>query len=203
VVPNGVDCAHNHLGQGEPQPYRLVFSGALQYRANYDAMQYFLAEIYPLVRRQVSDVNLTITGPAQGIDLKGLELDGSVRLSGFVDDIRPLVAGASVCIVPLREGGGTRLKILEAMALGTPVVATSKAVEGLDVMDGVHFLQADTPAQFVDQILRLFRDPATRLRLVRSARQLVEQRYDWRRIGLRFLDLLEHAATKRLEDARL
>jgi len=192
VVPNGVDCQHNRPGLGLPRPHSLVFNGSLTYDANYDAMRYFLSDIFPLVQAQVPGVSLTITGPTEGVDLRSLQL-ASVRLTGYLDDVRPEVAGAWVCVVPIRMGGGTRLKILEAMALGTPVVATSKAAEGLDVSPESHLLIADSPAEFAGHVVRLLGDPAERARLAASARQLVEQRYEWRRIGRDFAAIVEAA----------
>jgi glycosyltransferase involved in cell wall biosynthesis len=104
----------------------------------------------------------------------GLALDGSVHLTGYVADVRIPVAEAAVCVVPIRQGGGTRLKILEAIALGTPVVATAKGAEGLDVIDGEHLLLADTPQAFAAATLRLLGDPTLRARLASTARRLVE-----------------------------
>jgi glycosyltransferase involved in cell wall biosynthesis len=200
VVPNGVDCDHNRPGMAANQPGALVYNGALTYSANYDAMQHFLAEIYPRIRRQAPGVSLTITGSLDGVDLSGLALDPSVRLSGYVEDVRPLVAGAELCVVPLRQGGGTRLKILEAMALGTPVVATSKGAEGLKVVDGEHLALADDPALFAARTVALLRDRLARERLAAAARRRVEERYDWRSIGERFVDLVERAAERRREE---
>ena len=191
VIPNGVDCAHHRLDLAEIQPHTLIYNGALTYSANYDAMRFFLADIYPLVRQQIPDVTLRITGSTRGVDLGSLSLDTSVQLTGYVEDIRLPVAGSSVCVVPLRQGGGTRLKILEAMALGTPVVATSKGAEGLEVVDGEHLLIADDPAAFAAATLRLLREPDLRARLATHARRLVEERYDWSHIGARFVELVE------------
>lgn len=191
VVPNGVDCQYNRPGLARTVPATLIFNGALTYSANYDAMQYFLADIYPLIKREVPDISLTITGAAQDVKLSGLPLDASVRLSGYVDDIRTTVAKSDICVVPLRHGGGTRLKILEAMALGVPVVATSKGAEGLAAVDHEHILLADSPADFAARVTELTADPAMRLRLITNARRLVESRYDWTQIGADFTRLIE------------
>ncbi len=191
VVPNGVDCQHNSFGLTQPAPKTLIFNGALTYYANYDAMQHFLEEVYPQIKRSVPEVSLTITGSTSGIDISNLRFDESTHLSGYVHDIRPLVAGAWVCVVPIRQGGGTRLKILEAMALGTPVVATSKGAEGLDLTPDRHILIADQPAEFAAQVVRLLGDHALRHHLATNARHLVEERYDWLRIGERFVELIE------------
>lgn len=191
VVPNGVDCAHRRPGLNEIQPNTLVYNGALTYSANYDAMRYFLAEIYPLIRAQVPSARLTITGSTKGVDVSGLRLDDSVHLTGYVADIRVPVSQSAVCVVPLRQGGGTRLKILEAMALGTPVVATSKGAEGLNVVHGEHLLIADEPAAFTEATVRVLRESDTRQQLATKARALVEASYDWRSIGQRFVELVE------------
>lgn len=193
VVPNGVDCAHNRLNLAQPRPGILVFNGSLTYSANYDAMQWFLAEIWPLIRVQVPEATVAITGATSGVDLAGLTLDDHVRLTGYVDDVRIPVAGAAVAVAPIRQGGGTRLKILEAMALGTPVVATAKGAEGLDIVDGEHFLCADDPQTFAAHTVMLLQDTALRNRLANNARRLVETTYDWSQIGAHFVTLVESA----------
>ena len=190
-VSNGVDCNHNRPDLVKTRPFSLVYNGALTYSANYDAMRYFLADIYPMIRQQVSEASLTITGSLSGVDLSGLALDESVHLSGYVEDIRAPVAGAAVCVAPIRQGGGTRLKILEAMALGTPVVATSKAAEGLEVTPGRDILIADVPSEFAFQVVRLLRDSGLCRQLSAHARRLVEERYDWQAIGDQFVALVE------------
>jgi glycosyltransferase involved in cell wall biosynthesis len=197
VVDNGVDCTYHRPGLAHARPHSLVYNGALTYDANYDAMAYFLAHIYPQIRRQVPDVSLTITGTTQGVDLADLPLDDSVRFSGYVDDVRPLVAGSAACVAPLRQGGGTRIKILEAMALGTPVVSTSKGAEGLEVVPGEHLLLADRPAAFAEATVRLLRSQSLRQRLAANARRRVEERYDWTHIGQRFVQLVEDAVACR------
>jgi glycosyltransferase involved in cell wall biosynthesis len=191
VVPNGVDCDSHQLGLALPVPGTLVFNGALTYSANYDAMRYFLSEIFPWVRAVQPGTTLTITGSHEGVDLADLPLGEGVRLTGFVDDVRPHVARAWACVVPVREGGGTRLKILEAMALGTPVIASPKGAEGLDVTPDYDILIARDPAAFAHQVLRLLREPSLRSRLSANARLLVEQRYDWLAIGRRFAGLVD------------
>lgn len=193
IIPNGVDCTHNRPDLVQVRPYTLVYNGALTYNANYDAMRYFLAEVYPLIKYKIPEVTLCITGSSKGVDIDGLRLDASVRLTGYVDDIRLPVAQSAVCIVPLRQGAGTRLKILEAMALGTPVVSTSKGAEGLEIVDNEHVLLADTPEAFADAVLRVMNDGDLRERLRRNARALVEQQYDWKIIGAQFVALVEEA----------
>jgi len=196
VLPNGVDCTRNRPGLAQVHPHALVYNGALTYSANYDAMQWFLAEIYPLIKQKVPEVSLTITGSTQGVNLSGLRMDDNVHLTGYVDDVRIPVAQSTVCVTPLRQGGGTRLKILEAMALGTPVVSTSKGAEGLEVIDCEHLLIADEPVAFAAQTVRLIRDSTLRQNLIGNARSLVEERYDWEQIGDVFVHLIEETVRK-------
>jgi glycosyltransferase involved in cell wall biosynthesis len=191
VNSNGVDCTHNRQGLARPTPYTLVYNGSLTYSANYDAMQFFLKDIYPLLRTRFPDTSLTITGSTSGVDVSDLALDSNVRLSGYVEDIRPVVASAWVCVIPIRQGWGTRIKILEAMALGTPVVATSKGAEGLNVTHERDILIADAPDEFVTQVSRLFENSELRRHLVTNARRLVERDYDWSTIGKQFTNLVE------------
>jgi polysaccharide biosynthesis protein PslH len=191
VVPNGVDVQSYDDVRTVPQPDTLVFTGSLTYWANHDAMVWFLGKVYPLIRARWPQVRLIITGNHANLPLPAAE---SVTRTGLVEDIRPVVAAAAVAIVPMRAGGGTRLKMLEAMALGTPVVATSKGAEGLEVVDGEHALIADDPRAFADSVLRVLADAALRTRLTRRARQLVEQRYDWRTIGVQFETLVTRIA---------
>ena len=194
VSDNGVDCELNRPGMASRRPASLIYNGALTYDANFDAMFYFLADIYPRIQSYVPNVEMTITGSTRGVHLDWLSLQQSVHLSGYVDDIRPLVAASTVCVVPLRKGAGTRLKILEAMALGTPVVSTTKGAEGLDLVDGQHFLLADDRQAFAECVVRLLKEEGLRQRLTRNARLWVEQRYDWHVIGQQFTALVERAA---------
>lgn len=197
LIPNGVDLGWYSGVEPVPQPDTLIFNGALTYFANYRAMAYFLERIYPLIRAECPQVRLAITGRTEGVDIAALRTDKSVTFTGYVPDIRPLVAGSSVCVVPLLEGGGTRLKILEAMALGTPVVATSKGAEGLEAIHGEHILIADDPAEFARHTLALLRDAALRARLAAQARAFVQARYDWEPIGRRFTALVEQVAERK------
>lgn len=197
VVPNGVDCSHNCPALKERIRNTLVYNGALTYEANCDAMQYFLAQIFPRIQRRVPDLRLTITGSTSGVDLSRLALSNAVSLTGYVEDVRVPVAQAAACVVPLRVGGGTRLKILEAMALGTPVITTSKGADGLDVVDGEHLLLADTPEDFANATVRVLGDSELCATLAHNARRLVEGKYDWQEIGARFTMLVEQAVSRR------
>ena len=186
IIPNGVDLNHNRPGIAIPQPFTLIYNGALTFAANLDAMNYFLHDIFPIIRVQAPETTLKITGTVQGVDLSCLPRDDHVIFSGFLPDIRPAVAGAWVCVVPLQQGGGTRLKILEAMALCTPVIATSKAAEGLCITPGKNILIADTPEEFSAQTIRLLNDNQLRDELSKNGRELVEKYYGWDAIGSAF-----------------
>lgn len=201
VFPNAVNCDQLHLDLAEPQPNTLVFSGALTYHANYEAMRFFLSQVYPLIQTSRPDVKLRITGAADGVDMQSLHLDESVTLTGFVEDVRQEIAGAWISVVPIRSGGGTRLKILEAMALGTPVVSTPKGAEGINAHDCEHLLLADDPAAFACCTVELLDNPDLRRRLASNARRLVETHYDWNIIGARFVDLIEAVVRERKKNS--
>lgn len=189
-IPNGADIAGCAGYSYDPEPNTLIYPGALSYDANLDAMQYFLGAVLPLIRQANPQVNLRITGrstPEQRAALPTLE---GVELTGYVEDVRALIARSAVEVVPLRQGGGTRLKILEAMAVGTPVVSTSKGAEGLDLRDGEDLLIADGHAAFAAATTRLLSQPDLRARLGAAGRRAVCERYDWRVIGARFEQLV-------------
>ena len=197
IIPNGVDTHINRPGLRAPAPDTLVFSGSLNYFANRDAVEYFLRDIFPLIRQEIPTAALTVTGRHNGVLPGTLEERQQVVFTGFVDDVRPVVAGSQVSIVPLRQGGGTRLKVLEAMALGVPVVSTSKGVEGLDVVAGRHALIEDDPRAFAEAVVRLLSDPHMRETLTTHARRLVETTYDWQGIGARMNDLILETLARR------
>jgi glycosyltransferase involved in cell wall biosynthesis len=179
IVPNGVDLSLYDGDFGPPEADTLIFPGALTFFANYDAMAYFLEEIYPIVKARHPQTTLRITGKTDGVDLSALPADDGVIFTGYLDDIRPAVAQSWACVVPLTVGGGTRLKILEAMALGTPVVATSKGAEGLDVRSGEDILIADEAQDFANAVLRLLDSQSLRTKLAARGRRLVKERYSW------------------------
>jgi glycosyltransferase involved in cell wall biosynthesis len=173
----------------QPRPDTLIFNGSFRYFANHEAMVWFLRHIYPEIIRHVPNVRLTITGETSNPPLPSAD---NVILTGRVEDVRPLIASAWVSLAPIRQGGGTRLKILEAMALRTPVVATSKGAEGLDARHDEHLLIADTPQSFSESVVRLFKEPGLAQRLADSAFQLVKEKYDWAVVMPRFQSLVDH-----------
>lgn len=180
VIPNGVDT---EKFQPLPQPSEnispsLLFLGNMGYPPCVDAALYFCKEIFPLVSHSIDTAEFWIVGRdprPEVMDLNG----GQVHVTGRVDDVLPYYQKCPICVVPLRAGGGTRLKILEAMALGRPVVSTTIGCEGLDVIDGEHLLIADTPAEFAEKTVRLLHDHQLYQRLSVNGRLLVEQQYGW------------------------
>lgn len=193
ILPNGVDLDYNKADLGAAyDPDALVYNGALSFYANREAVEYFAADVLPLVHEQRPGAFLSVTGRHEALGPDDpLRCSAGVRLTGYLDDIRPTVRGAAACVVPLRQGGGTRLKILEAMALGTPVVATRRGAEGIDCSPGEDILLADTAPELAQATLALMTDPALRRRIGAGGRRLVEAHYGWDRIGERLATLLE------------
>lgn len=183
IVPNGVDVSAADAIVGTAEPNTLIYNGSLTFAPNQDAMRFFVREMLPLVRAHAPNVVLRITGRADQVAQKELSADNIVLFTGYVPDVKPLVKTSALCIVPLRQGGGTRLKILEAMALRTPVVATSKGAEGLQVRHREHLLIADTPRAFADAILELLQNPSLRATLTANAYAQARRVYDWTVIG--------------------
>ncbi|MFZ0427233.1 MAG: glycosyltransferase [Acidobacteriota bacterium] len=193
VIPNCVSLSDYRVPAEPPRRKRLIFTGSFRYEPNHEAMCWFVREVYPQVRQRVPDVELLITGDPAGLTLPP---EPGVTLAGHVPDVRPLVAESSVSLAPIHVGGGTRLKILEAMALGTPVIATPKGAEGLRVVSGRDLLIADTPEQFIEATVRVLTDASLRRRLANSAFRLVGSRYDWPVVMPQFLRLLDRVARR-------
>ena len=180
VVPTGVDTTYFAPLPATPErPAHLVFTGSMDWLPNEDGMLFFVREVLPLVRQQEPSVTLSIVGRAPTAAVARLAQEPGIEVTGRVDDVRPHVAAGGVYIVPLRIGGGTRLKIFEAMAMGRPVVSTTIGAEGLPVRDGEHIHIADEPQAFADAVLRLIRDGRERRRIGSAARDLVVSGYDW------------------------
>jgi len=180
VIPTGVDVEYFQPFPGEQTANSLVFTGSMDWLPNEDAIFYFADAILPLMRKHSPEVFLDVVGRNPSRKLRALaESEKSIRLTGWVDDIRPFVGRGSVCIVPLRIGGGTRLKIFEAMAMGKAVVSTSVGAEGLAVRSGENIVLADTPNDFAQAVISLLRDPGRRQQLGAAARTLVQEHYSW------------------------
>jgi sugar transferase (PEP-CTERM/EpsH1 system associated) len=185
VVPTGVDTTYfapadaTRAAASPVQSRSLVFTGSMDWLPNEDAMLFFCREILPLIRAEEPDVTLSIVGRAPTPAVRKLTSDAAVTVTGRVDDVRPAMRDAAVYIVPLRIGGGTRLKIFEAMSMAKAVVSTAVGAEGLLVTGGQHLLLADEPRAFSRHVVRLMRDVERRRALEQAARALVVSRYDW------------------------
>jgi polysaccharide biosynthesis protein PslH len=166
----------------------LIFAGRTDWLPNIDGLKFFCQEILPLIKKEIKDVRLTIIGKTRlnnvgAIHELPLQTVNDVTHLGFVEDVRPHIGKAAVYIVPLRIGGGTRLKILDAMAMGKAIVSTSIGAEGIDVTHGKNILIADTPEDFSKQVVRVLNDSKLRESLGAEGRKLVEEKYSWDIIG--------------------
>ena len=185
-VSNGIDISR-YVAEPLPSatPPALVFTGKMDYRPNVDAMIWFGQEVLPRIRRQIA-VRLLIAGMSPHPRLDSLRALPDVELTGAVEEIAPYIQRAAIYLAPMRVGGGTRFKVLEAMACARPVVSTSLGIEGIPVRDGEHLLIADNPRAFADSVLSLLHDQAAdgeRSRaLGEAARSFVEKQYSWDRI---------------------
>jgi len=179
VVPNGVALDEYADYQGPVEPFDLVFTGKMDFRPNIDAMLWFGQQVLPLIRQRCPGVRLAIVGQRPHPRLDVLRGVPGITITGWVADVRPYIAGATVFIAPLRVGGGTRLKLLQAMAMEAAVVATSLGAEGFPVVHGRELLLADTPADFARAVLALLDDPAQRARLGAAARRFAAAAYGW------------------------
>lgn len=183
VVPNGVDLTFLRPDVVPPLPgmarAALVFTGKMDYRPNVDAVLWFADAVLPLILQQAPDAHFYVVGQQPHARLARLAAHPAVTLTGRVPDVRPYIAGAGVYVVPLRIGGGTRLKVLEAMAMGRPIVSTRLGCDGFAFTDGQEVAFADEPATFAAAVLALLRDPARAAALGRRARQHVEAELGW------------------------
>lgn len=182
TVPNGVDTAAFRVMDG-PEDGGLVFVGGATWAPNREAMEYFCREVLPLLRTRGFRGTVTWVGSATEALRRAYQDRYGIRVTGYVDDIRPWVGTASCVIVPLRSGGGTRLKILDAWAMGKAVVSTSVGCEGLDARDGVNIVVRDDPEAFAVAVQAVVSDTVLRRRIGEEARRTAERTYDWEVIG--------------------
>lgn len=202
VIQTGVDTSYFTPMTGHERRAHLVFTGSMDWLPNEDGMLYFVREILPRIREVEADVTLSIIGRAPTPSVKKLADIPGVEVTGRVDDVRPHVAAGSVYIVPLRIGGGTRLKIFEAMSMAKAVVSTTVGAEGLPVTSGADVVIADDPARFAQVVIQLIRDAEARRRIESAARRLVVDHYDWAAVASDFEAALQTMAVSR-DSARL
>ncbi len=200
VVQTGVDTTYfapvpapaDATKADAPRRAHLVFTGSMDWLPNEDGMLYFVRDILPRIREAEPEATLSIIGRTPTPAVKRLADEAGIEVTGRVDDVRPHIAAGAVYIVPLRIGGGTRLKIFEAMAMGKAVVSTTVGAEGLPVTSGRDVVIADEPAHFAQAVVDMIRDVPARRRIEKEARRLVMERYDWSAVAQDF----EHALTR-------
>lgn len=197
VVPNGVDLEYFSPAESAVDTDSIVFVGAINYRPNSDAVVYLAERILPLVRRSRPRATLTVVGPGAPAEVRRLAGNGAVRIVGRVPDVRPYMAAASVLTAPLRMGGGTRLKVLEGLAMAKAVVSTRVGCEGLDVRPDLDLLVADDEETFAGCVVRLMDDPHLRQQLGRAGRRRVEERYSWAAVTGELEDFYRHLVQSR------
>lgn len=193
AVPTGVDIEYFAPRDTAETPGQIAYVGSMDWHPNEDAVLYFTREILPRVRESVSGTHFIVIGRNPSANLRREAQRCGCTLTGTVDDVRPHLLRAAVCVVPLRIGGGTRLKIYEALAMGKALVSTSVGAEGLPLVDGRHFLCADEPQAFANAVIALLRDPARRRALGRAGRELVERHFAWPKVAVQFEDLCREA----------
>ncbi len=189
VIENGVDVnwySDEMLKAASPQSSerrRLLFVGSMDYHANVDAVVWFVREIWPGIHRSLPGVVFTIVGRNPAPAVRYLAAESGVEVTGTVDDVRPYYSEALALVVPLRSGGGSRLKILESMAAGVPVISTSLGAEGIDITPSRNIILADNGGELIDATVSLCQDPVKRTQIIAGGRHLVQARYDWPILG--------------------
>lgn len=182
VIPTGVDTEF-FVHKPPDNRRQVVFCGSMDWMANIDGIAWFFDEVWPLIRQAVPDATMKVVGrtPPDALVKRIGNAAPEWQFTGFVDDVREHIGGAAAFVIPLRVGGGTRIKAFEAMAMGAPVVSTSIGIEGLPVNDGEHYLAADSAEDFAASVAALLSDAPRRHRISNAARKLVEDQYGFRR----------------------
>lgn len=195
VIPTGVDTEFFQPQPGAPVPNSLVFTGSMDWLPNEDGIFYFAEQILPRIRKQIPDVKLWVVGRKPSRRLQDLsQTQPNLNITGWVEDVRPYLAQGAVCIVPLRIGGGTRLKIFEAMAMEKAVISTTVGAEGLPVQNCENIIIADGEQEFAQACIELLGNPKVRNGIGATARQLVCARYGWPKIAEAFSEVLLRVA---------
>jgi polysaccharide biosynthesis protein PslH len=203
VTPNGVDAAHFAPLDLPEQPDTVIFTGAMSFPPNITAVLYYYQQILPLIRRELPQVRLIVAGRDPAPEIAALAADPYVTITGYVDDMRPWLAQSCVMICPMTSGSGIKNKVLEAMAMARPVVATTLGIEALEVANQRELAIADQPAEFAATVLRLLRDPDVRKRMGAAGRELVMRRYTWDACAASYDAIYTQLATRREHRARV
>jgi len=181
VVPQGIDIDAFPYVENPREPRTLLFTGRMGYFPNADAAMWFATQVFPLVRSRVADARFIIVGGNAPPRVRRLNEIPGVEVRDFTPRIHELLARSTLSVCPMRSGSGMQFKVLEAMASGAPVVATPRALGGIDAIDGEHVLVGPDRSALADAVLRLLEDPRLRTRVARNARRLIEERYTWHR----------------------
>jgi sugar transferase (PEP-CTERM/EpsH1 system associated) len=182
TVPNGVDLQHFAPGKGVINKFGgpvLVFTGAMDYWPNIDGVTWFVKEVFPLICLEVPNTEFFIVGSYPAPEVIKLQETEGVSVTGFVDDVRDYLASADVCVIPLRIARGIQNKVLEAMAMGKPIVCSPEALEGIDAVPGKDLLTAKSGAAFAREVVRLLGDAALQRQIAKGGRECVEEKYSW------------------------
>jgi len=190
VIENGVDVDYFLPKTNHNNTNRLIFAGRLDQYSNMDAILYFCMNVWPLIKERFPSIRFTIIGsnPPKKL-LEIANSDQSIEVLGYVDDVRPYFSEATVSVCPIRDGGGTRIKILDAMAMGMPIVSTTIGCEGINVAPEKDLLIADTPEEFVKKIEIIWTNDSIRENISVSARKKAEEYYSWVSIGMKLNNL--------------
>lgn len=192
VIPNGVDSEFFRPNNAHVDPNMILFTGTISYYPNTEGILWFCRNVWPLVKKAKPEATFCIAGKSPPSEIQNLaQSDQNIIVTGAVDDMRDYYSNASVVVVPLRVGGGTRLKILEGMSMQKAIISTSVGAEGIDHSNGDNILLRDTPNDFANAIIRVLEDDNLRTRLELGGRRLVEQKYDWQAVGNILCDVFE------------
>ncbi len=206
VIGNGVDYEYFNPDNSYPLPSKLsnlpdseykysrpvlLFTGAMDYHANIDAVLWFCKKIFPQIKKNIPEVRFYIVGSNPHKDIRNLQNGNNIIVTGFVEDIRPYYQKADICVTPLRLGQGVQNKVLEAMAMGKAIVTTAKATEGIKVMSGKHLYIADDPATISHTILMLLKDKTARKRLGTKARRYIKAHCNWLNTMQKFEEIIK------------
>ena len=201
TIPTGVDVDYFVPVANHSKNASLVFYGSMDWLPNEDAITYFIEKIFPTIKAQIPEIKVTVVGRNPSFSLhKLIKQYPEIALTGWVQDIRPYLAESSVYIVPVRIGGGTRMKIFEAMAMGKAIVSTSVGAEGLPLENGKHIIIADTPADFAQKVIELLRDKGKRAFMERTAADYVRNNFTWEKVALKFSKICQRIAAQNSTD---
>lgn len=198
VIANGVDVEFFRPANRRPEPGHLVMVSGMNWFPNRDAVLFFIDAVWPVLSAKLPSARLTIVGASPPPPVVALAArDPRVRVTGFVDDVRPYMERGQVYLCPMRDGGGTRVKVLDALAMGIPIVSTTMGLEGIPVEPERDVLVADTPADFTRQVVRLTQDEALCARLSASGRTFVERHFSWTAVGRQLQSAFAEIASRR------